>query len=770
MPERPGRDDPVASVASHNLLQQKLITAHARLDRELSQLMRLHRLSNQLLERMDSRPVVEIFSEAIVDVLDVAIGAVWILSPADEIARRGFAAFGTEGIGQDWAAAGARLASALPQDGKAAWLDPALAALLPDVELRRPLACCCVGREGRPIAVVLASNTASVDGMFVALSDETAEMLAVLAKECAAHLDNRMDRIVIERQVASLRESREQLELVLRGTNDGWWDWDLVRDRCFLSARWMEMLGAPEAADCTREGFWDELLHPEDQSRFRRQLHRALGGTEKAVEAEIRLRREDGQFLPVLLRGTILRDAEGRPTRFAGTILDLTDRKRYEAHIHQLAFYDPLTELPNRRLLNERLRESVRARERNGQTFALILLDIDRFKWLNDTYGHAAGDQLLRLLAARLRAMVRSCDTVARLGGDEFVVLLEGLGTDGVHAQQSALAVASKVLNTLNEPYVLDVGAVNHSVSIGMVVGAGEEPALQDMLRAADVALYQAKQDGRNMLRLFDPAMQAKVDMRSTLEARLRRAFSENRLQMHYQPQVDAAGRLIGAEALMRWRKRDGVYVAPADFIQVAEESGFIHRLGAWALQTACEQVVRWRDRLPAGFRVAVNLSAAEFTRPDFASRVLETLERTGAMGTELCLEITERTVVHDLNATAERMRALMADGIEFALDDFGTGNSSLTFLQKLPVQEVKIDASYVQRMLEHRGEAAIVRAILAMCDALGLRAVAEGVETREQMERLAEEGCYYFQGYLVGRPMPATDDPADLIGTPHRV
>lgn len=758
-------DGTVTSVAAYNLLQQELITTRAMLDREVTRLMRLNRLSNHLLERMDPRAVDEIFAEAIVDVLDVAIGAIWILPPVARTLQREFAICGAAGEVEAWAGCGAMLAGRLPQDGRAAWLTPEAASILPGFDLCSALACCCVGRGGHPIAVVLAANTASVEGMFVAISEETAEMLSVLAEKCAAHIDNRTDRQLIERQVASLHESQERLALVLRGTNDGWWDWDVADDRCFLSERWVEMVAGPGAGARTQRGFWMDRVHPEDEGLFREHLQHALYGTDESLESEIRLKCDDATYLPVLVRGTILRDPKGQPARFAGTILDLTDRKRYEAHIHQLAFYDPLTELPNRRLLADRLKQSLLARERSGQVIAVLLLDVDRFKWLNDTHGHAAGDQLLRLIASRLRQLVQPYDTVARLGGDEFVVMLEQLGTDAARALAAAQRAASKILSAMNEPYPLETGTVNHSVSIGMVLSAAGMPAVDSMLRAADVALYQAKEGGRNLLRLFHPEMQARVDSRSALETRLRHGFSASQLHLNYQAQVDISGRVVGAEALMRWSPHDGPPVPPCDFIPVAEESGFIHTLGGWGLQTACEQVVRWRDTMPAGFRVAVNLSAPEFTRQDFPQRVLDTLEFTGARGTELRLEITENTVVNDLHATVDRMKALMAHGIEFSLDDFGSGSSSLTFLQTLPVREVKIDQSYVRRIMEHSSDAAIVRAMLAICDALDLRAIAEGVETREQMARLVDDGCRYFQGFLFGRPAPSPTDPLDLAG-----
>ena len=764
MAERSDWSEPAAASAAYNLLQQQLITVRARLDRQVAQLIRLNQLSNHLLDRHDRRPVAEIFSEAIVDVLDVAVGAVWILPPIDEVARTSFSVCGAAAVPDAWSMAGPALAARLPPGGKSIRLDADAASMLPGIALKNPLACCCVGREGKPTAVVVASNTVQTDSMFVSISEETMEMLAVLAEKCAAHIDNSVDRRVIERQVIDLRESQQQLELVLRGTNDGWWDWDIQHDRCYLSARWLQMVASGHTEAVTRQGFWLDRLHPEDREGFNAQLQRAFVGVDASMETEVRLRCDDDNYLPVLVRGTILRDGDGRPMRFAGTILDLTDRKRYEADIHQLAFYDALTDLPNRRLLADRLQQSLLARARTSQFNAVLMLDIDRFKWLNDTHGHAAGDQLLKSLAGRLRDIVRPYDTVARLGGDEFVVLLEQLGTQADQALVAAQRVASKVLHAMNDPYVLDVGTVHHSVSIGVVLSTDGASTVDGMLRAADVALYQAKQDGRNAMRIFHPDMQARVDVRSRLEGQLRSGFAEDLLHLRYQAQVDAEGRLMSAEALMRWTQRDGTSVPPGDFIQVAEESGFIHTLGGWAMRTACEQMVRWRGRLPEGFRLAVNLSAPEFTRPDFPQRVLDTLAQTGALGTELRLEITERTMVQDLRATVQRMRMLMDHGIEFSLDDFGSGNSSLTFLKKLPVHEVKIDQSYVRRILQHPNDAAIVRAILAMCNALDLRVVAEGVETHEQWTRLVDDGCRHFQGFLFGRPQISTQDPLALM------
>jgi diguanylate cyclase (GGDEF)-like protein len=464
----------------------------------------------------------------------------------------------------------------------------------------------------------------------------------------------------------------------------------------------------------------------------------------------------------VLVRGTVLRDADGQAMRFAGSVQDLTERRRYEADIHQLAYFDPLTDLPNRRLLLDRLQQSLHIRERTGQMTAVLMLDVDRFKRLNDTHGHAAGDQLLRAISKRLRDLVRPYDTVSRLGGDEFVVLLEQLGSDPDNAIATAERTATKLLVALDEPYAIDVGVTHHSVSIGVAASIDPVDTADTLLKAADVALYAAKDAGRNIVRVFRPEMQHKVDRRSALESRLREAFARSEVRMNYQAQVDRDGRLMSAEALMRWESPEAG-CGPSEFIPVAEESGFIHEMGRWSLESVCLQIHRWRGRLPQGFRVAVNLSSAEFMHPVFPARVLDTLRRTGTDGRSIRLEITEATVVTELEFAAERMHQLRDHHIEFSLDDFGAGHSSLTYLRRLPVSEVKIDQSYIQRILTDRHDAAIVRAIITMCESLNLRVVAEGIETSDVWERLVEHGCRYFQGYYFGRPRPASDNPDDL-------
>jgi len=767
MTDRPAVASGEFGSSAYNLLQQQLITVGARLDRQVSQLTRVNRLSNRLLAGADGRPVAETFAEAVVDVLDVAVGAVWVLPPHAESTHTRVAVCGLPADLGLWEPLGEALAAQLSMIGSdgtsAVRLEELQLGELPDVALIDALVCACVGRDGDTIAVVLAANTPMVAGISEQISDDTSEMLVVLAEKCAVALDDRTSHELMQRQLTQLRKSEERLGLVLRGTNDGWWDWDLRSGHCFYSTRWNQMLGAPHTDDRSGQTFWSNRVHPDDRSKFDATLSRAFAGEMPSVEIEVRLHRDDDEFLPVLVRGTISRDAYGEVTHFAGSILDLTERKLHEAHIHRLAFYDPLTDLPNRRLLIDRLQHSLRARTRTGQSTALLMLDLDRFKTLNDTHGHAAGDDLLRLVGRRLSDVVRPYDTVARLSGDEFVVLLENLGPDAHVATASAEMVAAKVLEVLNDPYPLEVGVVHYSASIGVAMATEPELTVDTLMKHADVALYQAKEAGRNTVRLFHPAMQLRVVTRSAMEARLREGIQKREMQVRYQAQVDETGALVAAEALMRWNPVGRKPVPPTEFIPVAEESGIIHSLGQWCLETVCTQLQSWEGALPPDFRVAVNLSAPEFLHPNFTDRVVETLRRTGVPGSALRLEITEATVVTELGFAAERMNALRAHDLEFSLDDFGTGYSSLTYLRRLPVSEVKIDRSYVRRLLHDPHDAAIVKAILDLCESLDLRVVAEGVETEAQWNRLLEDGCRYFQGFLFGRPQLASDDPRHL-------
>jgi diguanylate cyclase (GGDEF)-like protein/PAS domain S-box-containing protein len=751
--------------SAYTRLQQELIAVRSRLDRQVSRLIRLNQLSNRLIGVDDAVTVLEAYAEAILDVLDLGIGAVWELGD-DQNEESRFVCSGAARPSQVWRLIGEQLAAGILSDGRnrAVRLEAAHLALLPGVELVDAIACPCISRDGHCNGLLLAANTPALAGISEPISDDTFEVLTLLAEKFAAQRDHAVDEEIISLQFDRLQRSEQRLQLVLQGTNDGWWDWDLQSDACFLSLRWLEMMGC-EATLAEEDGkFWRERIHSSDRLVFDRILDRALSGESESVECEIRLRRDDGHYLPVLVRGTISRDSRGRALRFAGSILDLTERKRHEAHVHRLAFYDSLTGLPNRLLLLDRMQQAVLSSVRNGTIIAVLMIDLDRFKTLNDTNGHAAGDQLLCAVGKRVRGCVRRNDTVARLGGDEFVVLLEELGRDPGAAVASAEAIAAKILRTLHEPFNLDVGVTHHSASIGLAVLNDPALSVEMLLQRADVALYAAKAAGRNTVRLFHPEMQQRVDRRSALEMRLRKGFERNELGYVFQAQVDAAGKLCGAEALMRWTPAGKSPVPPSEFIPVAEESGLIHALGEWFLEQVCDQIVLWEPDMTPDFRVSINLSEVEFLHPDFPDRVLDTLRRKGVSGRRLRLEITEESVLTEMDFAAQRMHLLRAHEIEFSLDDFGTGYSSLTYLRHLPVSEVKIDRSYVRRFPADHNDAAIVRAILSLAGSLQLRVVAEGVETDDQLHCLLQAGCRNFQGYLFGRPMKAPLHPSKLL------
>jgi len=463
--------------------------------------------------------------------------------------------------------------------------------------------------------------------------------------------------------------------------------------------------------------------------------------------------------------------APGDAPRFVVMVRDITGHTKAKHEVRRLAFYDPLTELPNRRLLQDRLEHALTATGRSHHQGALLLIDLDNFKALNDTLGHDKGDLLLQQVARRLTASVRDCDTVARLGGDEFVVLVDDLGPDQDDAVANATAVAQKIVALLSQPY--DIAGREHrsSTSVGVSLFGAHTGTLDETLKRSDVALYQAKAAGRNTLCFFDPEMQATVEARAALEVDLRQALARDDFALHYQPQVGPGGVVIGAEALLRWTHSLRGSVSPGEFIPVAEQCGLILDLGQWVLRTACAQLRVWADDpLCAGLTLAVNVSVHQFRQSDFVARVVSALRDAGADPKQLKLEITESMFAQDLEDIIDKMVALKAQGVGFALDDFGTGYSSLSYLKRLPLDQIKIDQSFVRDVLTDPNDAAIARTIVALGQSLGLAVIAEGVETEGQLEFLSAHGCHFCQGYLISRPLPSAQFDAFLrarLGVP---
>jgi diguanylate cyclase (GGDEF)-like protein/PAS domain S-box-containing protein len=456
-----------------------------------------------------------------------------------------------------------------------------------------------------------------------------------------------------------------------------------------------------------------------------------------------------------------LRKPDGSIYALCGISTDITELKASREEVRQLAFYDPLTGLPNRRLLLDRMQQTLAAHNRSTHDGALLFIDLDNFKTLNDTLGHDMGDQLLRQVALRLARCTRENDTLARLGGDEFVLMLPDLLPATGEAALQAEAVALKILATLSEPYELGEQhqRYQNTVSIGITLFSDPHSTQEELLKRADLAMYQAKADGRNTLRFFDPAMQAQVTARAALEADLREGMARGEFLLHYQPQANGEGRLLGAEALVRWQHPVRGLVPPDGFIPTAEASGLILPLGRWILHAACMQLVAWSAQ-PAmsHLSLSVNVSARQFRQPDFVQEVFAVLEDTGAPPSLLELELTESQLVDDIESVVAKMGALKERGVRFSLDDFGTGYSSLSYLKRLPLDQLKIDQSFVRDLLSDPDDAAIVKTIVALGQSLELDVIAEGVETIEQRDALARLGCQLYQGYWLGRPGPAED------------
>lgn len=499
---------------------------------------------------------------------------------------------------------------------------------------------------------------------------------------------------------------------------------------------------------------------------FYRQMWSDLQGSDH-WQGEIWNRRKSGETYPEWLTITVIRDGRGTVTNYVATFSDITELKAAESEIHNLAFYDPLTNLPNRRLLLNRLGQARATSLRSGQYGALLMVDLDHFKNLNDTQGHDVGDSLLVEVAGRLKGCLRSGDTAARPGGDEFVVMLEDLGLEEGGAAVQAETVAEKIRLALNEPFSLGADRQHFtSASVGISLFLRDGKTVEALLKQADIALYKAKEAGRNTTRFFDSGMQTALDRRATLESGLRRALAQEEFRIHLQPQVDTRGRVIGAEILLRWQLPDGQMVAPGDFIPLAEETGLIVPIGLWVLASACACLRRWEGhRRTRELYLAVNVSPRQFRQPDFVAAVEALLEQHGASAHLLKLELTENLLLDHTETTVERMQALRAIGVRFSLDDFGTGYASLSYLKRYPFNQLKVDQSFIRDLSTDQDDAAIVRAIIAMGQTLRLQVVAEGVETPEQRQYLQKHGCTAFQGYLFGRPMPLPDFSAYLAG-----
>ncbi len=474
-------------------------------------------------------------------------------------------------------------------------------------------------------------------------------------------------------------------------------------------------------------------------------------------EGEVIDRRKDGTIFTKWQSITALTDSDGVVTNYVSMFTDISEKKEFEEHIKQLAFYDPLTNLPNRRLLEQRIAQAIGNTRGEPSYMAILFLDLDHFKWLNDSLGHQIGDELLKLVAIRLRNAVQDEGISARLGGDEFVILLDTHTSQWLGATNFVLNRAERVMQSLNQPYTLNDSEHYFSASIGATLFSGESACgPQELLQQADTAMYRSKTKGRNTISFFDASMQEAADQHLQLERNLRAALEQRQFALHYQPQVDAGGNLVSAEALIHWDHPLNGVIPPVNFIPVAEDTGLILPIGHWAVREACQQIKKWSEQGFEFSHIAINVSARQFQQTDFVAGIAQAITDIGIIPSQLMLELTESGLMDHSEEAVGKMLALKALGVAISIDDFGTGYSSLAYLTAFPISQLKIDRSFVKDIFENRSNEVVVETIINMANNLGLAVVAEGVETERQLAFLVEKGCLLFQGYHFSRPVTA--------------
>lgn len=550
----------------------------------------------------------------------------------------------------------------------------------------------------------------------------------------------------------ALQANEERWKLALESTGDGVWDWHIPSGKEFFSSSFLAMYGLTENDLRNDPAVMDQRAHPDDLAEMSRARQAHFDGLSPTYVNEHRVKCADGSWKWVLTRGMVIsRDEDGKPLRMIGTHTDISERKASEATIWQYAHFDALTGLPNRRLMRERLEQELKKCRRDGLQLALLFIDLDHFKEVNDTLGHDRGDLLLTEAARRIGGCLREVDTVARMGGDEFMVILTGLqqATDLEHVLQ-------KLLTTLGAVFQLGFEQVFISASIGVTLYPGDAQEIEDLLKNADQALYVAKGAGRNRYSYFTPALQEAAQWRAQLTRDLRVALKQDQFRVVYQPIVElTSGAIHKAEALLRWQHPTRGLISPAEFIPVAESCGLIVPLGEWVFQQAADQVQAWRKTLSPQFQISINKSPVQFENPDpQATPWIEQLRSRGLGGESIVVEITEGLLLSTSAGVVEQLLAMSVDGIGVSLDDFGTGYSSLAYLQKFDIDFIKIDQSFVRQLVPESTDLALCQAIIAMAHALGMKVIAEGIETEHQRDLLSAAGCDYGQGYLFSRPV----------------
>lgn len=567
-----------------------------------------------------------------------------------------------------------------------------------------------------------------------------------------------------------LRINKDRLFFALQGADDGFWDWNLENDYVYYSPRWKSMLGfKDEELTENHLDLFERFVDPDDKDRVYDLVEDYLSGTVEKFETEFRMKHKDGHWVNILSRASLACDDNGNiaiPKRLVGTHVDITQRKKYEREIQELAYYDPLTRLPNRRFFMERLKQILASCHRNRTHGALLFIDLDNFKTLNDTYGHDVGDLLLVDVASRINKCIRENDTVARLGGDEFVVMLEALGSEYKKANFIASRIADKILKSINQNFQIDKIAHQITSSIGICLFKEEYENIEDVLKFADTAMYEAKKSGRNTICFFDPVMQHELQHNLKIEKELNDALFKEEFLLHYQLIVDSNKNNVGVEALIRWNHPEKGILSPAIFLPLIESNGMIVPIGEWVIAEGLRQLQKWQKTKEfSSLTLSINISAIQFQKPNFINNLIANIEKYKINPNCLILELTESCLINDLEQASKKIHDLDNMGIQLSLDDFGTGYSSLNYLKLLSIKQLKIEQTFINDILNDHRDLMMVKTILDIGRNLGLDVVAEGVERQEQFLKLKEIGCSRFQGYLINKPMPINEVNAIIKG-----